>query len=333
MGRGTAKFLLWAALLFLAAGITVSGQMVLYDNGPLVNSPGTGAGGADESVLQTSSLMMNTYGFGHQYALVYRMADDFTVASAAGWDVQTIDFYAYQTGSTTTSPITGVYLQIWNGPPDNPGSSVVWGDLTTNRLSATTFSNIYRVTETASGNTQRPIMMDTVTVGTILPPGTYWLDWTTDGSGASGPWAPPVTIAGQTVTGNALQYTSSWAAALDSGTSTQQGMPFVIKGSLGYNTNFLDEYGRSQACLNRTTGAFIWNILTGPSAGYSVTGTAMARNGGTLFYVSTPAFYFYCSYDPIRKRATGYFYDYGCHAYSSLYDANTTDNPPGCSPP
>ena len=35
---------------------------LLYDNGPLVNSRGTGAGGADESVLQTT-LGMNTYGF------------------------------------------------------------------------------------------------------------------------------------------------------------------------------------------------------------------------------------------------------------------------------
>ncbi|MEZ4642505.1 MAG: hypothetical protein R3E31_07155 [Chloroflexota bacterium] len=36
--------------------------MILYDNGTLVNSPGTGAGGADESVLQSTSLTMNTLG-------------------------------------------------------------------------------------------------------------------------------------------------------------------------------------------------------------------------------------------------------------------------------
>lgn len=36
---------------------------VLYDNGPLVNSPGTGVGGLDESVLQ-GNLGMTTLGFG-----------------------------------------------------------------------------------------------------------------------------------------------------------------------------------------------------------------------------------------------------------------------------
>ena len=51
---------------------------VLYDNGPLVNSPGTGVGGADESVLQNNTLGMGTNGLGHQLRL-YRMADDFTV--------------------------------------------------------------------------------------------------------------------------------------------------------------------------------------------------------------------------------------------------------------
>jgi hypothetical protein len=41
--------------------------------------------------------------------------------------------------------------------------------------------------------------------------------------------------------------------------------------------------------------------------------------------------YVYCSYDPIRKRATGYFYDYVTHAYAQLSDSNTTDNPLGCN--
>ena len=39
------------------------GGDVLFDNGPFINSPGTGAGGADESVLQSSSLEMTARGF------------------------------------------------------------------------------------------------------------------------------------------------------------------------------------------------------------------------------------------------------------------------------
>jgi len=202
---------------------------VLYDNGPLVNSPGTGAGGADESVLQTA-LGLNTLGFGHQFLNGYRMADDFTVTDSGGWDVQTITFFAYQTGSTTTSTMTGVYVQIWNGDP-SAGGSVIFGDLTTNRLASTAWANIYRVTDTTSGTTNRPVMANIATIGTTLPAGTYWLDWMTDGTLASGPWAPPISINGQTTTGNALQYTTAWAPALDTGTAAaQQGMPFIIEG-------------------------------------------------------------------------------------------------------
>ncbi len=75
-------------------------------------------------------------------------------------------------------------------------------------------------------------MANTYAVGAHLPAGTYWLDWNADGVLASGPWAPPISILGQTTTGNAIQYTTSWAAALDTATGTQQGIPFVLEGSI-----------------------------------------------------------------------------------------------------
>lgn len=201
-----------------------------FDNGPLVNSPGTGAGGADESVLQSTSLSMNTIGFGNQVLNGNRVADDFVVP-AGGWDITNISFYAYQTGSTTTSTMTGVTLQIWNGVPGAPGSAVVWGDSTTNVMTSTGWSGIYRVTETTAGATNRPIMENVVAVNATFGPGTYWLDWATDGSLGSGPWAPPVTINGQTTTGNGLQSIAGGAydPALDGVTATQQGFPFVIE--------------------------------------------------------------------------------------------------------
>lgn len=205
---------------------------LLYDNGPLVNSPGTGVGGADESLLQTS-LGMTTYGLGDQYLVGNRMADDFEVTDVH-WNILQIHLFAYQTGAATDpSTITGVYLQIWDGPPDDPASNIVWGDLTTNRLLSSSWSGIFRALDTTSGAVNRPIMRNVVEVDVTLKRGTYWLDWMTDGTLTSGPWAPPITINGQTTTGNALQYTTSlgaWNLALDTGTSTQQGMPFVIYG-------------------------------------------------------------------------------------------------------
>lgn len=204
-------------------------QVILYDNGPLVTCPGCGSGGADESELQTG-LGMNTLGFGHQQTAGNRIADDFTIADASGWTVETITFFAYQTGSGPPSTMTGLTLQIWDGPPD-AGGSVIWGDTTTNVMTSTAWPNLYRVTDTTSGTTNRPIMASTATVNTFLPQGTYWLDWATDGSGASGPWAPPISIIGQTTTGNGLQWTGTWAPANDSGTLTQQGFPFIIEGT------------------------------------------------------------------------------------------------------
>jgi len=217
-------------------------RAVLYDNGPLVNSPGTGYGGADESVLQTLSLGMNTLGFGHQHSLGYLIADDFEVPAGENWNVETITFFAYQTNSPTSpSPFTGVYFEIWDGPPGQ--SNLIFGDQTTNVMTATAWANIYRVTETNTGTTtNRPVFANVATPAAplILGPGTYWLAWNTDGSLSSGPWAPPITINFECVTGNGLQsldYGVSYAPALDSGTSAcAQGFPFIIEGTGGGGT-------------------------------------------------------------------------------------------------
>nr|HPQ40863.1 hypothetical protein [bacterium] len=208
-------------------------RAVLYDNGPLVTAPGGGAGGADISELQTA-LGMNTLGGGCQYSYGNHMADDFTVSMP--WNIETIMLFAYQTNSTTTSPLTQVFVQILDGPPDS-GGSVIWGDLTTNRMISTDWTGIYRVTDTTQTATTRPVMYAICDVPVTLGPGTYWLDFSYDGdAGLSGPWQPPITILGQTTTGNAKQYTGSWADFLDSGTATGQGLPFVINGQISGGT-------------------------------------------------------------------------------------------------
>ncbi len=210
---------------------------ILYSNGQLITHPGAGPSGEDVSVLQNGSLGMTTLGFGHQVSSDFRIADDFTINDPF-WDIEEITFYAYQTGETA-STITAVNLRIWDGPPGQPGSNIVFGDDTTNRMTSTVYTNILRATEqqppagTTGGGfpTNRQIAASTVAVNIRLNQGTYWLDWQSDGSGASGPWAPPITILGQTTTGNAMQFTGSWAPALDGGTSAPQGFPFVVAGT------------------------------------------------------------------------------------------------------
>jgi len=211
---------------------------VLWNNGPLVTHPGGGYNGADASRLQANTLTMNTLGFGNQLFYGNHMADDFEVTSAGGWQIENITFFTYQTGTYAYPPIstiTGVYLQIWDGPPDSFDSSIIFGDLVTNRLLDTYWTGIYRDSETSPLASNRPIMTAVASLNISLPEGVYWLDWMIDGSLSSGPWAPPITILGQHTTGNALQYDSSiaaWAPANDSSTLTQQGMPFVIEGTI-----------------------------------------------------------------------------------------------------
>ncbi|MFO7613366.1 MAG: hypothetical protein R6W71_01865 [Bacteroidales bacterium] len=201
---------------------------ILYDNGPLVTNPGSGFGGADASVLQTA-LGMNTYGFGHQIANGWWVADEFTVPPG-GWDIIGFGFFAYQTGSTTTSTFTAVQIMIFDGPPGAVGTNTLFGDNNTNRLTSSEFTNIYRVLDNAMSNTDRPIFRNDCMFNLQLPQGTYWVAWQAAGTLSSGPWVPPISVLGQTTTGNGQQFTGSWAIAIDTGTITAQGLPFFIYG-------------------------------------------------------------------------------------------------------
>ena len=204
---------------------------VLYDNGPLVTHPGGGFAGADASALQTV-LGMGTYGFGHQIFNDNRIADDFTVPVGDTWDITSITFFAYQTGSSTTSTMTAVHFEIWDGVPG--ASNLLFGDMATNRLVATSWSGIYRVLDTDLGNNARPIMANigSPLASLQLGEGTYWVAWQTDGTLSSGPWAPPVSILGQTATGNGMQSIAgaAYAPVDDLG---GQAFPFIIEGSTG----------------------------------------------------------------------------------------------------
>ncbi|MBT8382681.1 MAG: hypothetical protein KJO59_10020, partial [Ignavibacteria bacterium] len=204
--------------------------VLLYDNGPLTTHPGGGFGGADASALQTA-LGMGTYGYGHQISATNSIADDFTIAGSA-WNIDEIRFYAYQTGSSTTSTINDLRLEIYDGDPSTTGT-LIYGDLTTNVLATTSWTNIYRVLDTDLLGSQRPIMENVIqlTPPLNLGPGTYWFHWTCGGTLASGPWAPPVSVLGSTGTGNALQnQAGTWVAVTDVG---PQDFPFLILGNAG----------------------------------------------------------------------------------------------------
>jgi hypothetical protein len=196
---------------------------VLFNNGPIITGTGNGAGGANTSAIAAPGTL---FGFGCQQVNGNRVADDFTIPAGQTWVINQITTFQYQTGSTTTSTFTGGSLRIWTGTPGT--GSVIFGDDTTNRLTSSAFTNIYRVTSTTLTNTQRPIMANSLDVGGLtLGAGTYWIDVSYSGSLASGPWCPPVTPG----TGNALQSLAgaAFAPALDG--AAQQALPFLVEGT------------------------------------------------------------------------------------------------------
>ncbi len=204
-------------------------RAVLYDNGPLVTHPGGGSGGADASALQTA-LGMGTYGYGNQVSAGNRIADQFTIPVGETWDITSITFFGYQSFAGTTSTITAVNAQITDAMP--PGGTVVFGDQSTNIMGSTAWTNTYRVLDTALTGTDRAIMANVTSAVVSLGEGTYWINWATDGSASSGPWAPAVTILGSTTTGDGLQSTDSgatYAPLVDVG---GQGFPFIVEGTL-----------------------------------------------------------------------------------------------------
>lgn len=214
---------------------------LVYDNGTYINEPGP----PELSIVENMSMGMSTYGFGVQVSAQNSIADDFTLDD--DYDITSIDTYVYQTGEGSPS-ISGVYIQIYDGDP-SAGGSVIWGDLTqTNLMLDNDFTGVYRVLEDAQNDTSRMVQLVTAeTTGLSLTAGTYWVEVTFEGMGASGPWAPPISILGQPETGDAMQFTGSsgaWQALVDTGSGAPQGLPFQLYGTpaLSINDHVLDGF-------------------------------------------------------------------------------------------
>ena len=228
---------------------------VLFDNGTIVNSPGTGPGGTDESIIPSGG---SSFGFHFGQSAGSSVADDFEVTET--WTINSVEFQGYQTYSGTTSSFTSVYFRIYDGIPGS-GGNVIWGDLTTNRLSESTFANIYRVNAPGQG-TDRPIMnLICNDLNIELNPGTYWIEWQASGSLSSGPWVPNTVEPG-----NAIQWNSSaWSPLTNPGTV---GLPFILKGNNGSGPANLLSYNiyRNNSFLvnvARTVNDY-WDILAAP---------------------------------------------------------------------
>jgi hypothetical protein len=253
-----------AALAILGCAAGARAQSAIYSNGsanptvvPLSTGTQTGSNviapnGGTWSELQAAAGVANaTGGFAAHVTGgggAFRVADDFTVAVNPGWRLDSVSLFAYQSGAVA-NPFSGVNLRVWNGRPGDAGSTVVFGDTVTNRMTSAAATNIYRAFNTtvapptAPDSTKQIWRLEVNLNHLFLTPGHYWLDWqvTTVTAGAES-YCPPVTIAGtRTQAGwNARQLgtTISWGDLIDAGkpataADVAMDLPFVISGFAG----------------------------------------------------------------------------------------------------
>lgn len=209
------------SLLGLAAA-SLAQAAVLHDNGAAVN-----AGGLS---VDSRNPPKTFYGFGAQQRLTMpnAVADDFSVGTAGGWTLQSIDFFAFQNNATTFT-FQSVSWSIMAGDVNN-GTLIAQG--------TTALSNGglvgYRVAPNALTNVQRPIYRASADIVDLqLAPGQYWLRWSISGSLSSGPWQPPV--ADNSVIGNSMQSANHAPfadALLADGSLASKELPFVLHGAV-----------------------------------------------------------------------------------------------------
>ena len=210
---------------------------LLYDNGPLITPICASLpAGSNQSECQGPIGGLTNTVAGWLADLVEGpntlVADDFTVPAGETWNLTDVVFPAYQTGATTAT-VNKVVVAIYNADPSTLVPPI-YGDETTNVIQgATTLSNTYR-NFNLQCLTGRRIQVVTAKVTASLPAGNYWMAWSFEGTAASGPWAPPVTIPGQLGKpgGNCYQrYLGAWVPLTDTGSGVPQDFAFVINGT------------------------------------------------------------------------------------------------------
>lgn len=193
------------------------------------------------------------------------VADAFTVPVGATWKFDTVIVYGYQFGSGTTSTLMNCNLQIYSGTP-GLGGTVIWGDTSTNVLSSSGWTGIYRVdTVTADGglmSTNRPIMYMKLFLSPApsLSAGTYWLSWSAAGASSNIPDAPDKVLPGRVnPSGQKARqlFGGTWYYIVDSNKNI--GMDKIIKASANV--------GVGVANLNKPTFASLDQNAPNPFTG------------------------------------------------------------------
>jgi len=110
--------------------------------------------------------------------------DDFNIPAGQKWNISKISFYG-MAWNVTSNPFDILHLQIWNGKPGLPGSSVIYGNRTSNVLSNVIDTLIYGIRNSLipspgiTPDLTSKFWKLEANVDINLNSGTYWLVWQT----------------------------------------------------------------------------------------------------------------------------------------------------------
>jgi len=215
---------------------------LLWDNGPFITHPGIGPDSTDYSMQQRDSLGLNVFAITcNEYGMNGDdpVAEDFEVPAGIFWEVDNITFYPTQFGPIGN--IEMVRLRIYKGDPVN-GGEIFYGDLSANLLKEQVWDSSWRIPDYSPTYPVYKVSRVTVDLsGLILAEGTYWIEFWIDGyyQNSHDVRLVPITIIGQTETGNARRHildTDEWMDIKDG--EHPQGIPFLIHGSEIALTNY-----------------------------------------------------------------------------------------------
>ena len=180
----------------------------------------------------------------------FRLADDFTISQPC--TLNTVALYGFGVDNQTQNPFFFSTLRIWNGIPEGIGSSIVFGNDTTNRFASSVDSAYFRISNSvvpppgSAPGSNTKIFRIMLTINTTLPAGTYWFDWDMLLPNGAANFAPSKTIAGSrgAAGDNARQLnvaTGVWTPIFDDGIPASapdvfQDLPFDVVGTVAAGT-------------------------------------------------------------------------------------------------
>lgn len=222
-------------LVKLVKGVILDEE--LFSQSQIITQTGVGANGADVSEVQTA-LGFTDFGINGDWEVGFTNADNFAVPEGETWSVNGFTVYSWQTGSTLQSTMEFLDFKVWDKSPDQGDAQLLYDFSNQNMLSGSRWTGIYRVADNNLTNDERPIMYSASVLSEeqtmIFNAGTYWIGWSGLGMMSNqGTYIPPVTIFGETTTGDAMHLGfEGWMPWTDDGTGTVQGMPFSLHGKI-----------------------------------------------------------------------------------------------------